>query len=82
MTLKYWVTEVHFVTVKDGIAWQRCKDLSNPPYITACDCCVPRRIKDELKELGIDLIHQTKKDNNPTHPTEEEWLSIKLAAQM
>jgi hypothetical protein len=74
--LKYWVTDVHFVVVKDGFAWQRVRDLSNPPNITACDCCMPHAIKKELKVMGIIPGYQDY-STNPKHPSEEEWLEVK-----
>lgn len=84
MALEFWVTEFHFVVVKDGIGWQRSKDLKNPPNITACDCCIPDEIKSELKKIGIIPSYQDFTEfekNSGTHPTEEEWLAVKIEAE-
>lgn len=62
------VTTSHIFVEKDGKWWQRVRELSNPPNITACDCCIPEQF----------LPLPPNDETNP--PTQEEWEAAKIIA--
>jgi hypothetical protein len=81
MKLQYWNDKHVFVVVKDGVAWQREKDLSNPPNITACSCCISKEMREKLKRMGIRVGEQYFESPPVIPPTEEEWREVKSATE-